>query len=101
MKTIDIDETVLSITPQEFKNLPDVRYRLTKTESFREGWVNTGSTQSGDLSIVSVQGCPAARILGNGVSGYIRTSPIVKVVDQTDTSLTFHTEGGVYLLERV
>jgi hypothetical protein len=104
MKTIEINKEVLDLVPSEFRNLPaDVDYRLTKTESFRDGYVYEGDTVVGPLSIVNVLGKPGVKVLSNNPTRditYLRTSPIVEVVDVTDTTITFKTEGGVYKLER-
>lgn len=102
---IKINEEVLSLVPEAFKNLPDVDYRLTKTESSRAGFVFQGDSIVGPASIVNVIGKPGVKVFQRGCGSfdltYIRTSPIVEVIDTTDTTITFRTEGGVYKLERV
>ena len=104
MKTIQINKEVLDLVPNEFRNLSaDVDYRLTKTESFRDGYVYEGDTVVGPLSIVNVLGKPGVKVLSNNPTRditYLRTSPIVEVVDVTDTTVTFRTEGGIYKLEK-
>ena len=104
MKTIKIDKEVLDLVPSEFRNLPaDVDYRLTKTKSFRHGYVYEGDTVVGPLSIVNVLGKPGVKVLSDNPFRditYLRTSPIVEVLDVTDTTITFKTEGGVYKLEK-
>lgn len=67
-----------------------------------------GDAVEGPLEIVDVAGLglPGVKVINVYNAGdyrptYIRTSPIVAVLDKTETSLTFRTEGGVYLLERV
>jgi hypothetical protein len=103
-KTIKIAEDVLDLVPDAFKNLPDVDYRLTKTESSRPGSVFQGDNVVGPANIVNVIGKPGVKVFQRGGGGfdltYIRTSPIVEVLDTTDTTITFRTEGGVYKLER-
>jgi hypothetical protein len=103
MKTIKIADTVKNLVPNEFKDLPDdADYRLTKVESSRPGsMVYEGDTISGSLEIVDVKekGKPGVRV--TRFHRYIRTSPIVEVLDKTDTVITFKTEGGVYKLERL
>ncbi len=104
MKTIEINKEVLDLVPSEFLNLPaDPDYRLTKTESFRDGYVWAGDTIVGPLSIVNVLGKPGVKVLNSRSVRdltYLRTSPIVKVLDVTEGTITFQTEGGVYKLER-
>jgi hypothetical protein len=105
-KTIYIAEEVVDNTPKEFLNLPDdATYKLTKTMSkYEGGFVGPGDTITGDLQIVNVAslGLPGVKISGHrGFTDYIRTSPIVKVLDATETQITFETEGGVYMLEKL
>lgn len=104
MKTIKIDPSVLSLVPKEFLNLPDdATYRLTKTESRNQNSrVSSGTFVTGDPSVIEVKrtGLPGLRVQGQGFN-YIRTSPIVKVLDSSDTVTVFETEGGVYRLERL
>jgi hypothetical protein len=81
---------------------------LTKIASTRENWsVTPGMIEYGEVEFKDIppysEG-PNATTGGYGVYvgrgfHYIRTSPVVKVVDVTETSVTFTTEGGVYLLE--
>ena len=102
MNKITIAKEVYDKTPQEFKNLTDdTDYTLTKVESKNPAStrVSAGQTVSGDLRIVSVQGDPAVSVI-RGLTTGIRTSPIVKVLDKTETTITFETEGGVYRLEK-
>lgn len=109
MKKIKIPKDMLSLVPKEFKTLPDVDYKLTKIENTRKiGFVFSGDTTTGPLSIVEVIGAgkPGVKVINRNDDGdleltYIRTSPIVEVLDKTDTTLTFRTEGGVYKLETV
>lgn len=103
MKTIEIDETILALVPKEFLNLPaECNYRLTKIEDHREfSMVFRGDSVTGSLSIVNVKSLnlPGVRVQGDRMWNYIRTSPIVKVLDSDEKSITFQTEGGVYRLD--
>ena len=106
MNTIKINAEVADQTPEEFKNLEQGTYKLTKTENFRAGFVYSGDTVTGPLEIVEIIGKPGVKVLNANMRGprdtaYIRTSPIVKVVDKTENTVTFETEGGVYKLEKV
>lgn len=104
MEKIEIDKNVNDLTPNEFKNLLDVDYRLTKTESTRNGsMVFPGDSVRGTLSVVEVgkTGLPGVKICGNSFKDYLRTSPIVAIINSTDTTITFCTEGGTYFLEKV
>lgn len=95
--------SVLEACPEEIKRfLVDEKadFKLTKTENFREGFVYTGDTVRGYLEVVDVLGKPGVRVT-RSFSDYIRTSPIVQVLDSTADSVTFQTEGGVYKLEKV
>jgi hypothetical protein len=105
-KYIDIAEDVEQLVPEAFKTLAKKKYyKLTKIEDFRFGFVLSGDSVTGPLSIVEVIGKPGVKVINKNYGGgdfemsYIRTSPIVKVVDVTDSSVTFHTEGGIYKLE--
>lgn len=94
-------EEELSKTPMEIRRLmsPDSEYRLTKMESNgRPSGVYVGEGVRGELKIVGVQGQPAVLVMRSW-SSYIRTSPIVRVLDSDSTSVTFQTEGGIYKLE--
>ena len=102
---IKVAKTVEDQTPEEFKKLlSDEVYRLTKTKSSRPcSMVYAGDTVVGEIEIVDVKGTnlPGLRIQGHHYTNYLRTSPIVKVIDTTENSITFITEGGEYLLEKV
>lgn len=98
-----------SINPKLLKKLPKTlitwskdntaSFRLTKMQEKRESMVLSGRTISGMLSIVDIQGSPAIKIT-SGLLDYIRTSPFVKLINETPNSLTFETEGGFYHLEK-
>lgn len=105
---IKIDENIKHLVPKEFLNLEDVNYRLTKTQNFRLGMANDGDSVEGPLTIVEVKslGLPGVKVINTSANRffdnqYIRTSPIVKVLDAGENSITFETQGGVYLLEKV
>jgi len=105
MSTIKIHEAVLDVTPTEFKNLPaDATYKLTKTGSkLYNFYVSDGDTMTGSLQIVNVKelGLPGVKVNSRNYTDYIRTSPIVKVLDATSDTITFETEGGFYKLEKL
>lgn len=101
MNKVDILEELANIVPDTFKNLDaDKQYRLTKTGSKRANWsVMDGDSVRGDLYIVPVLESYGIRVHGNGFTDYIRTSPVVKIVDATESVINFETEGGYYKLE--
>lgn len=104
--TIEIDKKVLDKVLVEFRLLPKGRYKLTKTHSNRNGEVFVGDSVTGPLSIVNVIGKPGVKVFNDNYGGgdfelsYIRTSPVVEVLDATEAALTFRTEGGIYKLEK-
>lgn len=100
-KCIEIDETVIDQVPAEFLTLPNYHsYSLTKLSSSRPNWfVVPGMSTTGHVRIVNVLDKPGVLVYGTRTYDYIRTSPIVKVLDTTSHSLTFQTEGGEYRLE--
>lgn len=84
----------------------DGRYRLQKIGSKRDNSrVGVGQYETGDFYIYVYPATAnkpeqiAAEIVGNGFN-YLRTSPIVKIVDFDENSTTFETEGGIYRLEK-
>ena len=106
---IPISELVIDKVPSEFLALESSNYyTLTKTESSRPNiFVSPGDSVSGDLRIVAILTgedetkeiySPGIRVQGSTPWNYLRTSPIVSVLDTTARSITFRTEGGVYLL---
>lgn len=107
MKTVKISEGVLDIVPEVFKNLPgDSLYTLKKVETNgRLSMVFPGDYATGDLKIVDLDGKYGVLVDSGERSdlalGYIRTSPVKEVIDNSDTTITFRTNGGVYKLERV
>lgn len=80
-------------------------FMLTKIGSKRASMVGVGKREVGNFSFHEY---PATDTLPAGIgvfiTGYgfsfLRTSPIVKIVDQNETSTTFETEGGIYRLEK-
>lgn len=103
-KTITIAETVAKLTPKEFNSLdPEAAYKLTKIErNGRPTGVYVGNSISGYPKIIDRGGAPSVLVNDyHAFNRYIATSGIVGVVDVTDTTLTFRTEGGVYKLERL
>lgn len=79
---------------------------LIKTGSKRADsrvWVS--QYEIGSFSLHNYKGvadlptCYGAFITGRGFS-YLRTSPIVKILESTETSTSFETEGGFYKLEK-
>lgn len=81
-------------------------FKLTKVKSKRESRVNVGQSATGDFYLVDIPedasgpAGTAVAIAGNGYN-YLRTSPVVKIMDFTETSTLFETEGGFYRLEKV
>jgi len=102
MKTVKIDETVVDQVSDSFKNLEDTTYKLTKIEALRPpNWVSTGDFVVGPVTIFPVAESYGVRVWDHAsVYKYIRTSPVVEVLDTTESAVTFRTEGGVYKLEQ-
>lgn len=81
--------------------------KLTKIGSKRENYfVDVGHSQHGEMDLyeyLQTDTSPAATgvILRARGFNFLRTSPIVKVTDETSDSLIFETEGGVYKLDLV
>lgn len=100
MAKIDVDLKPL----KRFLKSKD-EFKLTKIGSKRESRVGVGQYENGDFSLVKIpesdQGPEgqAACITGRGFH-YLRTSPILKIIDHDKDSTTFETEGGIYKLER-
>lgn len=83
----------------------DGEFKLTKIGSKRSSRVGVGQYQNGDFSLVTIPESDEgpegkAACVGRGLSTYLRTSPIIKIIDQDSNSTTFETEGGIYKLER-
>lgn len=99
-------KTILDLSQLErFTKLEDQEFKMTKIGSKREGsQVGVGQYETGDFSLMEINhpsvpvGSVGGFITGRGF-GYLRTSPIVKIVDSDDISTTFETEGGIYKLQ--
>ena len=84
-------------------------FKLTKTKNTRPGsMVSVGNSVEGIFRLIEVQGDPAVYVDNSAEEKddfysptYIRTSPIVAILDCRNESVTFQTEGGVYQLERL
>lgn len=83
-------------------------YTLTKTKSKRASMVGVGESVKGKFAILERE--TFVMVLADNSVGdksrrddptYIRTSPVVGIVDQSSTSVTFETEGGFYKLEKL
>ena len=76
---------------------------LTKLESTRTNLhVPTGRTKVGEFSLYPLADNSICVLVGSTFSGeYLRTSPVVKIIDMTETSTVFQTEGGVYKVEDI
>lgn len=80
--------------------------KLTKTGSKRAGsMIGVSQFEEGPMTLMEFPlretetvSQVAVMVAGNGF-GFIRTSPIVAIVEETETSISFETEGGYYLLE--
>ena len=79
----------------------DNDYKLTKVSSKRpNSCVDVDTRYVGTPKLFDFSGGETGlRIYGRGFD-FMQTSPIVKVLDQTDSVLMFETEGGVYRLEK-
>lgn len=99
------------MTPTELAELTrfqGTEGKLTKISSKRSNsQVSVAQFVEGEISIIRWAATDkhperwAALVVGRGMSDVIRTSPIVKIVDFTETTTTFETEGGVYKLEKL
>lgn len=99
-----MDKEYLKKLPNEFKAFTSHtgEYKLTKEQGKpgKATGVYPGMHVTGDLLIVDVQGNPSVMVMQT-YHRYIRTSPIVKVIEVDGNSMTFETEGGIYLLEKI
>jgi len=102
-KTEETKELDLSLLERFTKSKDE--FKKTKISSKREGsMIGVGQYENGTFSLMelTLKGAPGAVggfIAGRGFS-YLRTSPIVKIIDSDENSTTFETEGGVYKVER-
>lgn len=83
----------------------DSDFKLTKLSSKRASHVDVGQSYTGEFRFKeypATDTLPAGigATVGRGFTSYLRTSPIVKIVDQNENSTTFETEGGTYRLEK-
>jgi len=85
-------------------------YKLTKILSSRPGsMVGVGNTVSGIFTLIEGYSGEAMLLVDNSAADdlrfsdptYIRTSPIVAILDKSSTEVVFKTEGGVYKLEKM
>lgn len=106
-------DMIEAMVPEEIRRFlkdEDAHFRLTKTfmKEGRPTMISVGQAVSGRLEIVEVKryhddpepGKPGVLVI-RGFSTYIRTSPVVRVLDSTEDTVRFETEGGEYLLERL
>lgn len=91
---------------KRFEKLKDQEFKLTKIASKRPNYmVGVGTSEIGDFSFHIYEATEdrpeqiGVFITGRGFS-YLRTSPIVAITDQDESSTTFETEGGIYKLEK-
>lgn len=110
MKTVDYaDQGVEYMVQPEFKALAEghAHFKLTKLSATRVNFnVWPGDGVKGELSFVRIPSMEEDQVFGVKVQGrsfrdYIRTSPVKAIVDTTNTSVTFQTEGGFYKLEAI
>ena len=86
---------------QKWSKDPKASFRLTKMEQKHEhSFVPAGRVITGSLDFVEIDKSPCVRIT-RGMSDYIRTSPFVRLVNETSNSITFETEGGFYHIEKL
>ena len=88
---------------------PKDDYELTKTKTLRAGsMVYPGEGVQGkfrllehDDRVMLLVDNSAADSVRFSDPTYIRTSPIVDIIDNSKTTVTFQTEGGIYQLEKM
>jgi hypothetical protein len=91
------------MTLQALNRFLDKEVRLQKIDIKRESLINVGHSMEGDLSLFHYKNSKGQED-GTGLlvsSGwrYLRTSPVVKIIDETETSIVVETDGGFYKLE--
>lgn len=94
----------LSLLERFTKRDDDQEFKMTKIASKREGsMVGVGQYETGDFSLMELSLKDAPDAVGGFITGrgfnYLRTSPILKIVDHDDISTTFETEGGIYKVQ--
>lgn len=79
---------------------------LIKLDAKRENsQIRKGQQCTGDFGLHKYEATSqkpeqfGAEVVGYGFQ-HMRTSPIVKIIDQNETSVTFETEGAVYRVEK-
>lgn len=87
----------------KFDRFEGIVCRLTKLESKRASAMPIGHNKTGVFSLFTYsdpEDGQVGAVVSRGFS-FLRTSPIVGIVDENETSLKFETEGGIYSLEVV
>jgi hypothetical protein len=93
-----------------FKQLsPKDKYQLTKIKSLRASMVGVGESVKGSFTTLERDDYAVMVLVDNSARDrpgfsdptYIRTSPVVAILDSSTTGVTFQTEGGVYQLEKL
>lgn len=103
------DENKLDLSLfRRFEGLEDQDFKLTKTGSKRRSMVGVGQYETGSFRIFDydqykdehpeLEGKYGAFIQGRGFGDFLRTSPILKINEYDDRSVSFETEGGYYKL---
>lgn len=110
MKKKQSKDTVNDDIVKVFNKFPsEGKYKLTKIKSTRPySEVNVGNFTTGSFRLMELLGKPAVFVDNSAKEGYryddpvfIRTSPVVAILDNSKTKITFQTEGGVYELEKL
>lgn len=77
------------------------RFTLSKTGSKRTpSMVFVGNAASGPALVGEFNNGQAYLSVGRSFTNFIRTSPLVKIVDQTEKEIVLETEGGFYKLTK-
>jgi len=89
--------------PEAFKLLDSkAQYRLEKIGNKDPyTFVPIGMYAEGDMTIVNVLDKPGIRVKGPGRENYLRTSPVMFIINNDENSVRFETEGGIYLLTKL
>lgn len=108
MKKQETKKTSSSITEAFDKLSKKDNYKLTKTKSKRSSMVFVGESVQGKFTLLEHNDAVMLLVDNSAADNtrfsdptYIRTSPIVNIVDNTKTSVTFETEGGFYQIEKI
>lgn len=82
----------------------DVDFQLTKLKTKRPSSVRVGKSEVGRFKLLEFQesseGPAGVAVVVYGYN-FLKTSPVIKIVDQDDKSTTFETEGGFYKLSKL